>query len=48
MKAKSRDLHLNEQQQTHIVLDDLQQNGSFDGQELDEQLQKQCTMYCKI
>jgi hypothetical protein len=40
MKAKFGDLHLNELQQTHRVLDDLQQDGSFDGQELDEQLQK--------
>jgi hypothetical protein len=47
MKANSRDLHLNELQQTHRVLDDPQQDGSFDAQELDEQLQKQCTTYCK-
>ena len=47
MTTKSGDLHLNEPQQTHRVLDDPQQGGSFDGQELGEQLQKQCTTYCK-
>ena len=47
MKAKSGDLHLNEPEQTHRVLDDPQQDGNFDGQELDEQLQKHCTTYYK-
>ena len=47
MKAKSRDLHLNKPQQTQRGLDDPKQDGSFDGQELDEQLQKQCTTYYK-